>query len=154
MPTRSKRLASFMPTRHPVAAGWVAGTLEIGVTFPFEYVKTQLQLRQQASGLYAAERSFRGPLHCAASTVRQSGFGGLYRGGTSWVVFAGPRSAVRFGTFEFLADLSRQRDLASTIGQPAVDTVNGFAAGIVEAAVAQTPNQVIAIKMIHDQSPK
>ena len=39
-------------------------------------------------------------------------------------------------------------------GQATVDTVNGFAAGIVEAALCQTPNQVIAIKMIHDQSPR
>ena len=30
--------------RHPVLAGWIAGSLEIVVTYPLEFVKTQLQL--------------------------------------------------------------------------------------------------------------
>ena len=34
-----------------------------------------------------------------------------------------------------------------------MDTVCGCLAGIVEAACAQTPNQAISIKMLHDQSP-
>ena len=31
-----------MTTRHPVLAGGVAGSMEIMVTFPMEYVKTQV----------------------------------------------------------------------------------------------------------------
>ena len=31
--------------RHPVIAGWIAGSLEIVVTYPLEFVKTQLQLQ-------------------------------------------------------------------------------------------------------------
>ena len=31
--------------RHPVLAGWIAGSLEIVVTYPLEFVKTQLQLQ-------------------------------------------------------------------------------------------------------------
>ena len=33
------------PSKHPVTAGWIAGSMEIMVTFPLEYVKTQLQVR-------------------------------------------------------------------------------------------------------------
>jgi len=141
--------------KHPALAGWIAGTMEISVTYPIEYVKTQLQLQQAASSIYAASACdrFSGPLDCAAKTVRERGVLGLYRGGASWVVFAGPRSAVRFATFDALSGLSRQRGLPERFGQSTVDTANGFMAGIVEAALCQTPNQVIAIKMIHDQSP-
>ena len=37
------------PNRHPITAGWLAGTFEIVFTYPLEYVKTQLQLQQRAS---------------------------------------------------------------------------------------------------------
>ena len=35
--------------RHPVLAGWIAGSLEIVVTYPLEFVKTQLQLQVTCS---------------------------------------------------------------------------------------------------------
>jgi len=136
------------------AAGWVAGTLEISVTFPFEYIKTQMQLQQEASALFAGKDRFRSPFHCAAATVRERGALGLYRGGLSWALFGGPRSAVRFGTFETLTAASQRRGMHQRLGTPTADAINGFAAGMAEAALCQTPNQVIAIKMIHDQSPR
>ena len=80
-------------TQHPVAAGMVAGSLEICVTYPMEYVKTALQLQQEASTLFAGEGRYRSVWHCVRETVRQDGFLGLYRGGASWILFAGPRSA-------------------------------------------------------------
>ena len=143
-----------MAPEHPVLAGSIAGICEISVTFPFEYVKTQLQLQQQASGLYAGEKAYAGSIDCAIRTVRQHGLLGLYRGGMSWAVFAGPRSGVRFGAFEALSGASREHELPSFWGQAAVDATNGLLAGVCEAALCQTPNQVIAIKMIHDMSPR
>lgn len=140
--------------KHPVTAGAIAGCLEISVTFPFEYVKTQLQLQQEASSLFAGADKYRNSFHCASVTLRERGVLGLYRGGASWFLFAGPRSAVRFGTFEFLSKQTAQRGLPESYGKATVDTANGFAAGIVEAALCQTPNQVLAIKLIHDQSPR
>ena len=119
-----------------------------------QYVKTQLQLQQEASHLFAGADRYRNAFHCAAVTVRTHGLLGLYRGGASWFVFAGPRSAVRFGTFEALSGAAARQGLPERHGRSAVDTANGFLAGIVEAALCQTPNQVMAIKMIHDQSPR
>lgn len=34
-------------TEHPMTSGWLAGTIEITITYPLEFVKTQLQLQQQ-----------------------------------------------------------------------------------------------------------
>lgn len=143
-----------MPTEHPIVAGWIAGTLEISVTFPFEYVKTQLQLQQEASALFAGADKYRSTWHCTVDTVQKYGFRGLYTGGQSWALFAGPRSAVRFFTFDTLSSVSVDNGLPQRFGKASVDTVNGFVAGIMEAALCQTPNQVIGIKMIHDQSPR
>ena len=36
-------------TEHPMTSGWLAGTIEITVTYPLEFIKTQLQLQQQVS---------------------------------------------------------------------------------------------------------
>jgi len=139
------------PSRHPITAGWLAGTFEIVFTYPLEYVKTQLQLQQRASNLYAGSTSggYSGAVDCFRQTVQARGVQGLYRGGSAWVVFAGPRSAVRFSTFQQLS-ASAHRQGYSGIG---VDSACGFFAGTAEAALCQTPNQAIAIKMVHDQSP-
>lgn len=140
--------------KHPVAAGALAGMMEIGVTFPFEYVKTQLQLQQEASSLFAGADKYRNAFHCASVTVREYGFFGLYRGGASWILFAGPRSALRFGCFEALSSASSRNGLPERFGQSSMDTANGLVAGVIEAALCQTPSQVIGIKLIHDQSPR
>ena len=107
----------------------MAGTLEISVTFPFEYIKTQMQLQQEASALFAGKDRFRSPFHCAAATVRERGVLGLYRGGLSWAIFGGPRSAVRFGTFETLTAASQRRGMHQRLGTPTADTINGSRRG-------------------------
>ena len=61
---------------------------------------------------------------------------------------------MRFGAFEALTGASKRGQLPDRVGQPAMDMVNGMLAGSVEAVLCQTPNQVIAIKMIHDASPR
>ena len=46
VPTSSGRMGR---TEHPMTSGWLAGTIEITVTYPLEFIKTQLQLQQQVS---------------------------------------------------------------------------------------------------------
>ena len=101
----TESMASEKP-RYPVLAGTVAGSLEIFVTYPIEYVKTQLQLQVASSALYTAETRYTGTVDCLVRTVRAHGPIGLYQGGASWLVAAGPRAAVRFGAFEALAQSS------------------------------------------------
>ena len=69
--------------RFPLSSAALAGTLENLVTYPFEMVKTQLQLQVKSSGLYAGSDKFAGPLDCFARTLRTTGVLGLYNGGQS-----------------------------------------------------------------------
>ena len=46
---RSIGMAAAEKPRFPVLAGWIAGSLEIVVTYPLEFVKTQLQLQVTSS---------------------------------------------------------------------------------------------------------
>ena len=45
----ARGMASTEKPRFPVLAGWIAGSLEIVVTYPLEFVKTQLQLQVTSS---------------------------------------------------------------------------------------------------------
>jgi len=145
--------------KHPIATGMIVGIGEISITYPFELVKRQMQLQQQASqlvqsaGTRAGVELYRGPLHCAAVTVREQGFRGLYRGFDGWVVFAGPRHAVRFATYETTMGIAKSAGMGGEQQLALADTVCGFVAGMVEAALVQTPMQAVSVKMLHDQSP-
>ena len=140
-----------MGTKRPATAGWITGSLEILVTYPLEFVKTQLQLQQQASAMYAGADRYRGASDCFFRTLRERGPLGLYRGGSAWIIFAGPRSATRFTTFEACMGTARRHGLQPSAG---LDMACGLTAGLVQAVVTDTANQCIQIKMVHDQSPR
>lgn len=141
-------------SRYPVLAGALAGSLEIFVTYPIEYVKTQLQLQVTASALYTAETRYHGTWDCIHRTVRSHGVVGLYQGGASWLIAAGPRAAVRFGVFETLTHSSHGIALRERWGRRASDFFYGLLAGALEAALVQVPNQAVQVKMVHDQAPR
>lgn len=71
--------------------GGITGGIEICITFPTEYVKTQLQLDER-SGI---GRRYKGPINCLQLTVQDYGFRGLYRGLSVLLYGSIPKSAVR-----------------------------------------------------------
>ncbi|XP_032902268.1 tricarboxylate transport protein, mitochondrial [Amblyraja radiata] len=132
---------------HPakaILAGGIAGGIEICITFPTEYVKTQLQLDERAN-----HPRYKGIGDCVRVTVRDHGFKGLYRGLSTQVYGSIPKSAIRFGMFEFLKNrlvnengiLTNQRSLLCGLG-----------AGVAEAVLVVCPIETIKVKFIHDQS--
>lgn len=76
-------------------SGGVTGGIEICLTFPTEYVKTQLQLDERSG----KAKRFTGPLNCVAVTVREHGYFGLYRGLSVLLLGSIPKSAIRFVGF-------------------------------------------------------
>lgn len=102
--------------RHLVPTGGLAGGIEICITFPTEYVKTQLQLDERANppryrgiGKEGLPGVARGTLRgggariltvppvgdCVRQTVRSHGVLGLYRGLSSLLYGSIPKAAVR-----------------------------------------------------------
>ncbi|XP_068422463.1 tricarboxylate transport protein B, mitochondrial isoform X2 [Clinocottus analis] len=130
---------------HPgkaILAGGIAGGIEICITFPTEYVKTQLQLDEKAN-----PPKYRGIGDCVKQTVRGHGVKGLYRGLSSLLYGSIPKSAVRFGVFEFLSNRARDESgrLNSTRG-----LLCGLGAGVLEAVLVVCPMETV--KFIHDQT--
>uniref|UniRef100_A0A8C9XCQ6 Solute carrier family 25 member 1 n=1 Tax=Sander lucioperca TaxID=283035 RepID=A0A8C9XCQ6_SANLU len=149
---RQRCLAAAAPAgkaklTHPgkaILAGGLAGGIEICITFPTEYVKTQLQLDEKAN-----PPKYRGIGDCVKQTVQGHGVKGLYRGLSSLVYGSIPKSAVRFGVFEFLSNRARDESgrLDSTKG-----LLCGLGAGVMEAVLVVCPMETVKVKFIHDQT--
>uniref|UniRef100_A0A8C6WGV3 Si:dkey-178e17.1 n=1 Tax=Neogobius melanostomus TaxID=47308 RepID=A0A8C6WGV3_9GOBI len=132
---------------HPgkaILAGGIAGGIEICITFPTEYVKTQLQLDEKAN-----PPKYRGIGDCVKQTVQGHGVRGLYRGLSSLLYGSIPKSAVRFGMFEFLSN--RAKDENGRL-DPTKGLVCGLGAGVMEAIVVVCPMETVKVKFIHDQT--
>jgi solute carrier family 25 citrate transporter 1 len=131
-----------------IIAGGITGGIEISITYPTEFIKTQLQLDESSSKGGAAKR-YSGPVDAVKKTVQSKGFFGLYRGMTVLLYGSIPKSAVRFGAFEEFKKI-----MANDKGQLTGSTrlLCGLGAGVSEAILAVTPMETVKVKFIHDQN--
>lgn len=126
-----------------IVAGGITGGIEICITYPTEFVKTQLQLDEKG-----AKKQYNGIADCVRKTVRERGFFGLYRGLSVLLVGSIPKSAARFGAFEVFRGLMvNENGQLSTSGK----LLAGLGAGVCEAVLAVTPMETIKVKFINDR---
>ncbi|CAG9861132.1 unnamed protein product [Phyllotreta striolata] len=126
-----------------IVAGGITGGIEICITFPTEYVKTQLQLDEKGD-----RKKYNGILDCVKKTVKGHGFFGLYRGLSVLLYGSIPKSAVRFGSFEsFKSRVAGPDGSLSASGR----LLCGLGAGVCEAIFAVTPMETVKVKFINDQ---
>ncbi|XP_017848861.1 putative tricarboxylate transport protein, mitochondrial isoform X3 [Drosophila busckii] len=126
-----------------IVAGGITGGIEICITYPTEYVKTQLQLDEKG-----ANKRYNGIADCVKKTVQERGFFGLYRGLSVLIYGSIPKSATRFGAFEYFRGLAvDSKGQLSTSGK----LLCGLGAGVCEAILAVTPMETIKVKFINDQ---
>ncbi|KAJ3652084.1 hypothetical protein Zmor_018080 [Zophobas morio] len=126
-----------------IIAGGITGGIEICITYPTEYVKTQLQLDEKGT-----RKQYDGIGDCVKKTVKRHGFFGLYRGLSVLLYGSIPKSAVRFGTFEHLKKFAV--DDKGNLG-PYQRLLCGLGAGVNEAIFAVTPMETIKVKFINDR---
>uniref|UniRef100_A0A0N5A8F8 Citrate transport protein n=1 Tax=Syphacia muris TaxID=451379 RepID=A0A0N5A8F8_9BILA len=146
-PIRKPSRRRFLPsdkTIRGICIGGLTGGIEICITFPTEYVKTQLQLDERS-----AKPKFKGPIDCVKQTVKTKGFFGLYRGLSILIYGSIPKSAFRFGTFEYLKGHAVDKDGNLS---PLMRMLCGLGAGLSEAVFAVTPMETVKVKFIHDQA--
>jgi len=124
-----------------IVAGGITGGIEICITYPTEYIKTQLQLDEKVG-------KYKGIGDCAKQTVQQNGIRGLYRGLSVLVYGSIPKSAVRFGSFEKFKSILAD-DKGNLSGGNRL--LCGLGAGVSEAIFAVTPMETVKVKFIADQ---
>ncbi|KAJ1908060.1 hypothetical protein IWQ60_011749 [Tieghemiomyces parasiticus] len=138
-----------------LAAGAIAGAVEAAITYPTEYVKTQMQLQGaagKAAGTGAASDTrlvFKGPVDCVLQTVRTQGVTALYRGLSAMVIGTAAKAGVRFLSYDYF-----KAQLADDQGQlkGVRSLLAGLGAGMTEALFVVTPTEAIKTKLIHDQN--
>lgn len=86
-------LTTTINVNHIIILGGITGGIEICITYPTEYVKTQLQLDEKTSR--AGGKQYNGIVDCVKKTVRSHGVLGLYRGLSVLLYGSIPKSAVR-----------------------------------------------------------
>ena len=90
-----------MNHRHArIGAGAVAGGIEICATYPLEFAKNSMQVQPGR---------FSNFIHAMKFNVAKDGPMILYRGLPSWLLFAFPRSWVRFGVYENVIEIFDHR---------------------------------------------
>lgn len=129
-----------------LVSGAVAGAVEATVTYPTEFVKTQLQLKSSA---------FPKPTftNVITNTIKNYGVLGLYRGVGALVTGTAAKAGIRFLTYEnakrFLTPESEKSN--SSYKLPLYRLVlAGTISGAVEALTVVTPTETIKTKLIHD----
>ncbi|KIW13396.1 hypothetical protein PV08_08584 [Exophiala spinifera] len=128
---------------HPAVsllAGSVAGGIEAAVTYPFEFAKTQAQLK-------GSHGSTRNPLLAIAQTARSEGVGAIYTGCSTLILGTMLKAGVRFLSFDFVRNLfaDDQGRLSASRG-----VLAGLTAGCVESIVAVTPTERLKTALIDD----
>ncbi|KAI3413600.1 hypothetical protein GPALN_011089 [Globodera pallida] len=127
-----RRFAPSERTLEGIVIGGITGGIEICITYPTEYVKTQLQLDERS-----ATPKFKGPGDCVKQTYRSHGVSGFYRG----------LSVLLYGSIPKVTAVDERGNLS-----PVMRLACGLGAGLSEAVFAVTPMETVKVKFIHDQT--
>lgn len=126
-----------------VVKGFLTGGTQAALTYPTEYVKTQLQLQSKLNP------EFNGITDCFKKTVARHGIGGLYVGAPVRIIGAGFQQMFRWGAYTNLAGIARNEKTGKL--SPLMVTLCGLGAGICEAVCAVTPVETLKTRVTDDQ---
>jgi solute carrier family 25 (mitochondrial citrate transporter), member 1 len=124
-------------------AGGFAGGVEASATYPFEFAKTRVQLKQQQG-----ESTPKNPFKVITNIVRRDGFRSLYTGCTTLVVGTVAKDSLRFLCFEWIKD--KFKDPVTGTLSPMRSFGSGLASGVVVSTFAVTPTERIKTALIDD----
>lgn len=128
------------------AAGFGAGVLEaLLIVTPFEVVKIRLQ---QQRGLSPHLLKYKGPIHCAVTTIREEGIFGLWAGATPTVMRNGINQAVMFtAKNKFDSLLWNKHEGDGRAFEPWQSMISGFSAGFL-GPICTGPFDVVKTRLM------
>jgi hypothetical protein len=110
------------PTQYEsLLAGIIAGSVEGGITYPAEYLKTKAQFassKGSVSSRLAGGTDAQGPsiLGILTETLRTRGVQGLYSGAGALIVGNGLKAGVRFMTYDSIKEVLRDDQVGGLVG--------------------------------------
>ena len=126
-------------------AGGIAGGVEAATTYPFEFAKTRVQLRNPGN---AASSTPRNPFLVVASVYRHEALRALYKGCSSLIVGSIAKDGVRFLSFDIIKNAFKDPDTGAL--SPLRNMLAGMSAGVVASVLAVTPTERVKTALIDD----
>ncbi|KAF2100807.1 tricarboxylate transport protein, mitochondrial precursor [Rhizodiscina lignyota] len=138
-------MAFFLPTLPIVSllSGGVAGGVEAAITYPMEFAKTRVQLRNERG-----VPSPRNPFSIVAQVIRNEGFRALYKGCSTLIVGSIGKDAVRFLCFDTIKHQFADPETGTLT--PIRNMLSGMATGVVASVTCVTPTERVKTALIDD----
>ncbi|KAL8897211.1 MAG: hypothetical protein Q9192_002690 [Flavoplaca navasiana] len=124
-------------------AGGVAGGVEAIATYPFEFAKTRVQLRNQSGAA-----SSKNPFLVVSQVFRNEGYRALYKGCSTLVVGSIAKDGVRFLAFDSIKKAFADPETGAM--SPLRNLLAGMCTGVVASTFAVTPTERIKTALIDD----
>ncbi|RMD42266.1 hypothetical protein DV735_g2890, partial [Chaetothyriales sp. CBS 134920] len=132
-------------------AGGAAGGVECTITYPFEFAKTRVQLRDDGAGTGkppTAATTTRNPFAVISKVIKDEGPRALYKGCETLIVGTIAKDAIRFISFDTIKE--RFKDPETGTLSPLRNLGAGISSGIVSSTLAVTPSERIKTALIDD----
>lgn len=124
-------------------AGGFAGAIEGAATYPFEFAKTRVQLREQ-KGIPTP----RNPFLVVAGVYRNEGLSALYKGCSALVIGSVAKDGIRFLSFDTIKETFKDPETGTLT--PLRNLGAGMMSGVVASFTAVTPTERIKTALIDD----
>ncbi|KAF7193345.1 Tricarboxylate transport protein [Pseudocercospora fuligena] len=124
-------------------AGGIAGAVEGAATYPFEFAKTRVQLREQKG-----QPTPRNPFKVVYNVYAKEGIRALYKGCLPLVIGSVGKDGIRFLSFDTIKNTFKDPETGTL--SPLRNMLSGMASGVVASATAVTPTERIKTALIDD----
>ncbi|KAL8689707.1 MAG: hypothetical protein Q9224_004581 [Gallowayella concinna] len=124
-------------------AGGVGGGVEAMATYPFEFAKTRVQLRNQSN-----TPSPKNPFLVVSQVFRNEGYRALYKGCSTLVVGSIAKDGVRFLSFDAIKKSFADPETGAM--SPLRNLLAGMCTGVIASTFAVTPTERIKTALIDD----
>lgn len=124
-------------------AGGIAGAIEATATYPFEFAKTRVQLREQ-KGVPTPKN----PFVVVANVYKQEGLRALYKGCSTLAVGSVAKDGIRFLSFDYVKNTFKDPETGTLT--PLRSLGAGMMSGIVASLLAVTPTERMKTALIDD----
>ncbi|KAK4545982.1 hypothetical protein LTR36_002546 [Oleoguttula mirabilis] len=126
-----------------ILAGGFAGAIEGAATYPFEFAKTRVQLRQQ-KGVPTP----RNPFKVVLGVYQTEGVAALYKGCSTLVIGSVGKDGVRFLSFDTIKNQFKDPETGTL--SPMRSLAAGMLSGVVASITCVTPTERIKTALIDD----
>ena len=123
-------------------SGGIAGGVEATATYPFEFAKVRVQLRNETNTKPAPHNPFRVVGH----VYQEEGIRALYKGCSALVVGSIAKDAVRFVCFDTIKEAFHDPETGTLT--PLRSILAGMTSGVVSSILASTPTERLKTALI------